>query len=283
MANNRCVYTVITRGYDDLRQPNVVDNRYDYICFCNDKPIGREGVWDIRHFNTEGQDEVRSSRSPKMKPHELLPEYQYSLYIDANVCIKDHVIYDSIDKLIEMGCKIGQVDHIWRQDLYMEINYCIIKGIDRFWPLARTYWHIAKTGFPICAGLFENNIIFREHNDPIIKELGYKWWDMYRKYTKRDQCLLMYIHWQLGIKPFLLLPPHTNTRNSPHVTVIDHNKDKVVINNYTLWVYRKYRVLTALLHLFTRITGRHYLMYKNRYKPGTLLHRGFIMDYVKKS
>ena len=42
------IYTVITGGYDTIRQPAVIDDRFRYFCFSNDFSEEKIGVWEIR-------------------------------------------------------------------------------------------------------------------------------------------------------------------------------------------------------------------------------------------
>ena len=59
------IYTVLTGGYDQLKQPSVTDERFDYICFSNDIPKDRIGVWEIRKFDGEFCSKQIESRYPK--------------------------------------------------------------------------------------------------------------------------------------------------------------------------------------------------------------------------
>ena len=274
MNSKRVVYTVITNDYDDLRQPLVIDERYDYICFCNDKPEGKEGIWEIKHFDIEFQDEMRASRRPKMKPHEVLPEYKYSLYIDANVDIRNRLIYDAIDSMIERGVKVGHVDHIWRQCLYSEIHFCLWMGFDKGIDLLRTYWNVLKHHFPYNAGLFENNIIFREHNDCQLVNAGIMWWNLYKKYTKRDQCHLMYVYWLLGIRPELLLPQYTNSRNSSHISVLEHKPGKDKKHDHNRMDYMWFKFRNSLWVRIIKLSGLQ-LKTADKYEGRILLHNGY--------
>lgn len=41
------IYTVLVGGYDDVLQPKVVDDRFDYILFSNDFKETKQGIWNI--------------------------------------------------------------------------------------------------------------------------------------------------------------------------------------------------------------------------------------------
>ncbi len=44
------VYTVITGGFDDLKQPLDVDDRFDFFVF-SDREIQDPGIWKVRLIN----------------------------------------------------------------------------------------------------------------------------------------------------------------------------------------------------------------------------------------
>ncbi|MBR5328436.1 MAG: hypothetical protein IKV31_07870 [Paludibacteraceae bacterium] len=39
------IYTAMVGGYDEIMQPTVIDDRFDYILFSNDIKEDRVGVW----------------------------------------------------------------------------------------------------------------------------------------------------------------------------------------------------------------------------------------------
>ena len=46
---------------------------------------------------------------------------------------------------------------------------------------------IKKSGMPRDYGMTENNVIYRKHNNPLVKEMMYECWKMLTEYSKRDQ------------------------------------------------------------------------------------------------
>ncbi len=55
---------------------------------------------------------------------------------------------------------------------------------------------IRKDGFPSNYGLFENNIIFREHHDRDVIKIMNDWWRWVENYSRRDQLSLTYVLWK---------------------------------------------------------------------------------------
>lgn len=45
--NDYVVYTVLTAGYENVLQPLVLNERFDYVLFSNDFSEDSVGVWQI--------------------------------------------------------------------------------------------------------------------------------------------------------------------------------------------------------------------------------------------
>ena len=46
--NRYVIYTAVVGNYDEIKQPQVVDNRFDYILFSNDIKEKNVGIWQVR-------------------------------------------------------------------------------------------------------------------------------------------------------------------------------------------------------------------------------------------
>ncbi len=110
MPNKYVIYTVITGGFDELKQPAVIDGRFDYVCFTdNDNGNIRkdDGVWQVRFFDFQTANPRLKSRYPKVFPDKLLPGYDASLYIDGNIQITSQKVYDRCIELLGQGVEWG--------------------------------------------------------------------------------------------------------------------------------------------------------------------------------
>ena len=213
--NKKVIYTCLVGNYDALRQPLVADESYDYICFSNDIKEDRVGVWQIRPIPFEHEDKARLSRYVKILPHKALEDYEWSLWMDANIQITGKELYSIVDSKIATGGKVYQVNHCFPpcDCTYDEIKFAYLGGRSGFGKTFLQYWHLKREGFPTHWGLFENNFILRKHNDPLVKKMSEEWWAEFMANTKRDQFNLMYVYWKNHFMPELLLPPDHNTRN----------------------------------------------------------------------
>lgn len=229
------VYTVLTGHYEEVQQPAVIDNRFSYILFTDDVNISA-GVWTVKPIPkvVEG-DAKRLSRYPKTHPETLLSEYKASLYIDANIQIRDRWVYDRVAELYEKGVDYAGIKLVLTgRDCIYEHTFDICQWLVETQRTAIRQCHaLYGKGFPQHFGLNENNVIYRRHTERM-KAADQEWWDWIRKYSGRDQFSYMYCLWHNGIELNYFLPEGEDTRNSPHFLLVDHNDRANVKKSKTL-------------------------------------------------
>lgn len=246
--NKKAIYTCLVGNYDVIRQPLVIDESYDYICFSNDIKEKKVGVWQIRPIPFEHKDKARLSRYVKILPHRVLGDYEWSLWMDANIQITGKELYQILESKMAEGGKIYQVNHCLPpcDCIYEEIVFAYLSGRTGLCKAFLQYRHLKRCGFPTHWGLFENNIIMRRHLDPQVKKISEEWWTEFMKYTKRDQFNLMYVYWNNHLMPGLLLPADCNTRN---VTFMKWHFHQVLQKD--TFIHRwQYRIRKCLSYLF---------------------------------
>lgn len=228
-GNNKIViYTVLVGNYDKLCQPKKIIEGVDYVCFtdkegCNE----RIGVWQVFRVPFSHKDNGRESRYPKIMPHKtVLSEYDYSLYIDANLIIKDDYVYQRIEEFVKNETKLALIKHPARDCAYQEAYNCIAGCKAKWRDLIRQIMFLKRKGFPEHWGLFEANVIFRKHNNESVKELDELWWSTFMKYSKRDQLSLAYSLWTTNIDYSFFLPEQYSTLNHPSFERLEHLPQK---------------------------------------------------------
>ena len=247
------IYTSLVGSYESLLQPEVINEDFDYICFSSDIKEKRVGVWEIRKIPFSCSDATRLSRYVKLMPHKALPEYEYSLWMDANIQIVGKEFYDIILRHINDELIVGHVAHPFRDCIYDDIKECIVNNRVGYWEARHQYRHLKEEGFPSHYGLYENNIILRQHNDKKVITLSEDIWKEYSSYSKRDQFCLVYIYWKHKFNPSLLFDSTQSARNLPSLKYHLHPKDDVglplgmrITNAIQV---RKNRLLLALFSL----------------------------------
>jgi len=231
----KVIYTCITGNYDSLKQPLAVREDWDYVCFSDCLPEGKNGVWEVRTIPYEG---LYKSRYPKLLPHKVLSNYDLSLYIDANLQISSDELYEIIEGYADK--LICQVPHLAKTDLYDELADCYRAGKISFFKAKKLHSRLVREGFPHNYGLFENNIILRQHNNPEVIAIDEDWWAMLPSGAGRDQLSAMYVYWKHDYKPQLLFGEGINVRNAecisyfPHESAYQGRKTPKLIKNILL-------------------------------------------------
>ena len=218
--NRKVIFTCLTGGYDRLEQPVAVAPDWDYVCFTD--MDGQDGVWQLRKIPFDSPDPVVRSRFPKILPDRVLPEYDYSVYMDANLCITGEEFYGFADKCIAAGISFAQVQHPDRDCVYEELRYCYLKDKIDTKTAFRLYRKWKDEGLPRHAGLYENNLIFRRHKITEARALDEAWWHAFSAGVPRDQLCLQPIFLRHGIHPNLLLGEGLNARNVPYLKYTLH-------------------------------------------------------------
>lgn len=209
----KVVYTSLTGNYDNLLQPLVVDDSFDYICFSNDIHEEKIGIWEIRRIPYSNSDNTRLSRYVKLMPHKVLQDYEYSLWMDANMQIATEKLYDIVNKRIEEGYPIYQVPSPFRDCIYDEIRHTYLSRKVNLKDARKQFKHLKNEGFPNHYGLYENGLILRKHNEEIAKLVSEGWWEEYQTYCHRDQFSLSYVYWMNNFKPKYIFDEHHCARN----------------------------------------------------------------------
>ena len=232
MPNRFVVYTVITGGFDSVRQPEVIDSRFDYVLFTDEVTTDKLGAWSVRAIEYECEDLRKKSRFPKIHPEIVLPEYEATLYIDGNIRICSQWVYDRCVELAEQGVEWAGVKHQGRKCLYDEVNAIIGLGWVYDYEVLDWYRFLKKEGFPEQDGMFENNIIFRLNTQNVRAVDNLWWWTIEKNYVKRDQFSLMYALWKTpDINTAYFLNEDENAwQNSGRFDCEKHNPHRRVLN-----------------------------------------------------
>ena len=119
IKNNKiAIYTAFTGDYDTLKEPEVIDENCDYICFT-DNPNLESDTWKIIQMEETTLDNNRKAKQYKLLPHKYLKDYKYSFWLDGTFRIKGSIreyIYKNIRASSPMLCVV----HTERDCVYEE-------------------------------------------------------------------------------------------------------------------------------------------------------------------
>lgn len=235
---DKVIYTCMFGAYDDLKDPEIIRDEYDYICFSNILKQSDFKVWKIIKMKESFSNNVLLSRYPKLCPHLFLKDYTYSIYLDSNIEITGDYLYSKVSELIKKNILISLIKHPLRDCIYEEAKVCIEQGIDNVSNINSLISILKGNKYPLKNGLFENNIIFRQHNNEQIKKVAIEWWYLFLNYARRDQLSLCYLLWKNNISIALFMNEGLSARNNVDFHYKTHKK------NYYLSFIRRLKKIT---------------------------------------
>lgn len=188
------MYTAIIGKYDYLKEPKIVSEGFDYICFTDDVTL-KSKVWKIRLVNNnQGLDYSRLSKKIKILCTTFLKEYDLSIWIDGSISINcDLNIF--LDKNYH-GEDLVIMTHPERNCVYEEAKACIRIKKDNPTIINKQIEGYRQEGYPEGNGMVHACIMIRNHQSKNINEFMDRWWNEVYTKSKRDQLSFNYILWK---------------------------------------------------------------------------------------
>ena len=236
------IYSALVGDYDEVLQPMVVDERFDYVLFSNDIKDSRVGVWQVRPISYENPDNTRVCRYVKTHPEELLKEYEVSVWIDANVQPLSGYVYERIAELDNQGVLVSSMWHPVRKCIYEEAFAVMNMMVEHERVVVEWCHRLRKERYPRDNGLCETGLVFRRHQEVSVRKLDALWWYCIDHYSRRDQLSFNYVLWKLNVPYELFLGGGRNARKTEffrllkHKDPTDHNHCQIVKNE--AWLMR---------------------------------------------
>ncbi|MBF0452577.1 MAG: DUF616 domain-containing protein [Candidatus Magnetomorum sp.] len=203
MKKNIVIYTAISGDYDNLKSPEYVHKDYDYVCF-SDNQFLKSDVWHIVPFEEHFEDMTLTTRQVKLLPHRYFSSYEFSLWIDGSIVLKNDISHLLNNYL--QNENIAMFKHpLHRCSIKDEVAACIElkKDLQRKLIFQRDlYYSLGYNDTVTCIPL--TCCIFRRHNEKKLIMAMEEWWTHVRTYSKRDQVSFPFVAWKLGL-PFNLI------------------------------------------------------------------------------
>lgn len=188
------IYSAITGNYDDVKEPEYISEDMDYILFTNNPNIKSE-IWKI-HFidNPEELDNVRLARKIKIMGHEILKDYDYSIWIDGKLKIKG-----DLKKYVETNRGDNGIlcfNHFFNNCIYEEWGACTRLNKDDPEIMQKQMERYKSEGYPEQNGLIESGLLVRDLRDMKVQETMELWWNEVLNGSRRDQLSFNYACWK---------------------------------------------------------------------------------------
>lgn len=186
------IYTCITNNYDELQDPYIISNDFNYICYT-DTPH-KSDIWEIRPILKNCASHILTSRFHKTIGANLI-DADITIWQDAKITFIQNQSHLFDNKGITL------IYHPKRNCIYDEAMKAIqLKKCDNK-KIKQQIAKYKKEGMPINNGLYETAIVIRDKSQT---SLNVNWWNEIKLHSTRDQISLPYLIWKFNIKPNIL-------------------------------------------------------------------------------
>lgn len=191
------IYTCITGGYDNLREPELLIDGCDYF-FISEHPPESDSVYrwiDVNNFvPSDIKDDRLKNRYCKINAHKIFPEYKYSIYMDGYLTMKEDLTL-IIDKLGKSGLAVLSYRE-W-ESVYTEAIRCIQGHLEHADPILEQIEKYWLEGMPNDFPTILCGVLIRQHNNPHCVKIMEDWWkEIISTGSRRDQISLPYVLWR---------------------------------------------------------------------------------------
>lgn len=224
------IFSAIIGCYDEILQPLTVDDRFDYVLFSDCIPEGINGVWQVKRVYYYNPLQAKIARYVKTHPESLLPEYEASLWMDANIRIASNCVYDRFVELCEKGVMVASVKHLVCDCVYKEM-FAVMDFMYERESVVLTWGHfLRKRDFPKQAGMFETGLLFRKHSEEVVGIFDSIWWSYVENYSKRDQLSFTVALENANLQCDYFIPVGYTVRNNEGFAFVKHVNEKGKFN-----------------------------------------------------
>ena len=224
--NKFAIYSACIGGYDNIVQPKVIDERFDFFLFTDEVKKQNIGVWQVRQVEYTNPDKIRIARYVKTHPHELLPEYKATLWMDSCIQICSSELYERVVELSGRNIDVAAIKHPKRDCIYEEAFEVASRdnpGALEYDEIALSWCHkLWMEHYPLHNGLMETGILYRQNN-VIMADFNAMWWNCIDKYSRRDQLSFNYVLWRLNPIHSYFFPIGEHAFNSDKVRYMGHS------------------------------------------------------------
>ncbi|UVF18364.1 DUF616 domain-containing protein [Microvirga terrae] len=222
------LYTAIFGEYDNLLLPDRIDPDVDYVCFT-DRPRNDYGVWQMRAVPYYHSDPTRIARWVKTHPHELFPDHEVAIWLDANIILKGD-IHHYIGLVAGKDADLGLIAHPHRACFYDEAEACKRLSKDSAKLIDRQVKEYRNAGLPLKQPLFETGFMIVPLRKQDTADALHLWWRQIEIYSRRDQLGLAWVNYRCPELDIVsLLPQGSSVRDHDDFVYFRHSFARALI------------------------------------------------------
>lgn len=227
--SNIAVITAITGGFENLTYPETLNPEIDYILYT-DTPAPESSLYQNRIIDYKNDDPRRVARYVKTNLTNLVENYRFLIWVDANVLVKaDPKIF--VDILAKNNADIGGILHPIRSSFMEEANEILSLKLDDSEKIkTQMKRYLAEKSKKKETPLIETNFMVFDTNSNQVKEFFKTWWNEVKNFSKRDQLSVNFALEKSEAKFISLLPDKKSTRDSQYFSLFSHKKKQILIH-----------------------------------------------------
>lgn len=189
------VYTCITNNYDSLKDPSIISDGWEYVCYTNSDL--KSDIWQIQKIYDSSLDAKKLARFIKLHPHELFDNYDIVLWVDSNLKINVD-LNEFMKNNFNTNSLMAMMTHGRRNCIYEEAKQCSLELKDDPKVIENQMDLYRKEGFPPNYGMSQTGVMFRRNNTEV-KTFCEKWWNEIYHGSCRDQLSFFYTMWKYPV------------------------------------------------------------------------------------
>ena len=190
------VYTCLL-GEKELHQPEEVCGGIDYLCFTDqeEKWGKQEGVWKYCPIDNSEKMSANLVKSKYMiMIHELLPEYDYSIWIAPEFMIVGDVL--RFCKVYGEGNSFISFSNSKDDCIYEDLSVTHMQTDDLNIRVRKRMLQYQKEGYPEHNGLIDSRVMVRNHRDEKLHEVMKEWWEEIQNCDSFMGNMFNYVAWK---------------------------------------------------------------------------------------
>ena len=248
MERRIAIYRAMFGNYDKAPVDLFIHPNIDYFFFTDNK----ETI--LPHYQVFTFDECETpalnNRHLKIMSHDVLSDYEVTIYIDANIAIcRD--LTPIINKFLCSDSEFGLFRHPWNKNVEQECRECVaVKGISND-TIRAEIKHFQKSFGEPRTPHTDNSIIMRRRLSARSQEAMVSWFAAVKRYSGRDQISFPYIRSKYGLCEFVHNFSPRDTSN-PYFVVLPHLENVSTLKR--LYISFKCLIKYYIKNLIWRLT-----------------------------
>ncbi|MEO0751858.1 MAG: glycosyltransferase domain-containing protein [Pseudomonadota bacterium] len=217
------VFSAIVGAYDDMKEPTVPVDGVDFFMFT-DGAVPPGSIWQKRGLDYVDADPTRSARFVKTHPHLYFADYDYAIWMDANLALNAHP--RDLLAMVDADKPVHSWKHPLRICVFEEARTCMELNKDELETVEADLARLRAEGFPRHAGLIETSVVVTTMAHPGVTKLYTEWWARIDGGSRRDQLSLPPACRAAGVEIGHIAPSRICMRTDPRIIYERHSHNE---------------------------------------------------------